>query len=95
MGRGLRKFATLALGWGFVLLGVAGIFLPILQGILFLLVGLWILSTESPRAKRWLDQLRRRYPRLSGKLDEAHAIAGKKLDRLGRRFRNNRDRKEL
>ena len=35
------------LGWGFILLGIVGLFLPVLQGILFLLIGLLILSKES------------------------------------------------
>ena len=32
------------LGWLFLGLGVAGLFLPVLQGVLFLLVGVYLLS---------------------------------------------------
>ncbi|MCP4329504.1 MAG: DUF454 domain-containing protein [Alphaproteobacteria bacterium] len=61
-----KRAALLSLGWIFVLLGIAGLFLPILQGILFLLVGVYFLSLGSARARlvrqrvrRWLRQ---RYP---------------------------------
>ena len=62
-------------GWGFILLGILGLFLPILQGILFLLVGLFLLSEESPWAKRMLDKLKERFPNVSRKFDEAKAKA--------------------
>ena len=51
-------------GWVFVVLGIAGLFLPILQGILFLMVGLFLLSKKAPWARRLLNRLRSRYPRL-------------------------------
>jgi uncharacterized membrane protein YbaN (DUF454 family) len=71
--------------------GVLGIFLPILQGILFLFVGFWILSAESPWAMRQVKRVRERYPRLTGKLDEAKEIAARYLRRLAEIFRNNTD----
>jgi uncharacterized membrane protein YbaN (DUF454 family) len=43
-----------------VALGVVGLFLPVLQGILFLIMGLSLLSTESSRAKAWLHYLEQR-----------------------------------
>ena len=43
-----------------LVLGVIGLFLPFLQGILFLIMGLSLLSTESERAKAWLHYLERR-----------------------------------
>ena len=43
-----------------MVLGVIGLFLPFLQGVLFLIMGLSLLSTESRRAKRWLDWLQER-----------------------------------
>jgi uncharacterized protein len=63
------------LGWAFILLGIAGLFLPILQGILFLLIGLSLLSNQSPWAARLLLKLRERFPRISEKLGEATAKA--------------------
>lgn len=43
-----------------VVLGIVGLFLPVLQGVLFLVMGLSLLSTESPRAKAWLHRLEER-----------------------------------
>lgn len=55
-------------GWTFVVLGIAGLFLPVLQGILFLLVGLTILSAEYHWARRWIIKLRERFPGADRKL---------------------------
>lgn len=45
-----------------LLIGVAGVILPILPGIPFLVVGLAILARQSPRARLALRGLRGRYP---------------------------------
>ena len=71
----VKRILVLGVGWGFILLGIVGLFLPILQGILFLLVGLAILSIESPFARGILVTLRRRFPNLSRKLDAAERRA--------------------
>jgi uncharacterized protein len=55
-------------GWTFIVLGIAGLFLPVLQGILFLLVGLAILSTQYDWARRWILKLRQRFPEADRKL---------------------------
>lgn len=58
-------------GWVFLVLGFLGLFLPVLQGVLFLLVGVYLLSRESSWA-RWLRQkFRRRYPALGRHMDDA------------------------
>jgi len=67
----LKRGAIHIAGWGFILLGIIGLVLPILQGILFILVGLLLLSTVSPWAARVLDKLRRRFPRISTTMDQA------------------------
>jgi len=41
-----KKMVLILFGWSFIVLGVIGLFLPVLQGVLFLLIGLFILSTE-------------------------------------------------
>lgn len=71
----VKRILVLGVGWGFILLGIVGLFLPILQGVLFLLVGLAILSTESRFARGALVKLRRRFPNLSRKLDRAEKRA--------------------
>lgn len=55
-------------GWAFIVLGIAGLFLPVLQGILFLLIGLTILSAEYHWARRLIGKLRERFPKAERKL---------------------------
>jgi uncharacterized membrane protein YbaN (DUF454 family) len=71
----IKRIAIYWTGWGFIVLGILGLFLPILQGILFLLIGLSLLSNSSPRAARLLGWLRARFPTVSKKYDEAKARA--------------------
>ena len=78
----IKRFTILGFGWAFVLLGAAGLFLPFLQGILFLLVGLYLLSLESPRARLFRQRLRKRYPSLARKSDEAAKWMHRQRDRL-------------
>lgn len=82
----LKRAAIHVIGWGFILLGILGLFLPILQGFLFLLVGLFVLSSVSPWAERLLHKLRRRFPKTSKKFDEAKAKASRVQTRLAARF---------
>ena len=58
-----KNSAMLIIGWFFVGLGILGLFLPFLQGILFIMIGLAILSTRSEQIKRFLKHLEDRYPR--------------------------------
>jgi len=57
-----KKIGLLIIGWIFVGLGIVGLFLPILQGILFIMIGLAILSSRSRTIRRFLKYLERRYP---------------------------------
>ena len=56
--RVLWRILRLTAGWSLIVVGVIGLFLPILQGFLFIFSGLAILSTESPWARRLLDKLK-------------------------------------
>ena len=62
-------------GWAFIVLGIIGLFLPVLQGILFLLIGLIILSSEYTWAQTLLHKLRERFPRIGAAADQASAKA--------------------
>jgi uncharacterized membrane protein YbaN (DUF454 family) len=57
-----KRIGLLILGWIFIVLGILGLFLPILQGILFIIIGLVILSSRSELIKRFLKHLEERYP---------------------------------
>jgi uncharacterized membrane protein YbaN (DUF454 family) len=58
----IKRIGLLIVGWFFIVLGILGLFLPILQGVLFILIGLAILSTRSEIIKRFLKHLEERYP---------------------------------
>ena len=58
----IKKVGLLIVGWFFIALGILGLFLPFLQGILFILIGLAILSSRSEIIKRFLKHLEERYP---------------------------------
>ncbi len=68
LSRPVKRIVVLILGWIFIVLGVIGLFLPVLQGVLFLLAGLYLLSRESIIARRLLNWLRQRYPALDRKV---------------------------
>jgi uncharacterized protein len=81
----VKRALILSLGWGFISLGIVGLFLPVLQGILFLFIGLIILSSEYVWAHRLIAWLRRRFPKVGRVADEAAAKAAAWLRRLSRR----------
>ena len=59
-----RKAFDWVAGLSLVILGIVGLFLPVLQGVLFILAGLAILSSHSPLALRILDALKARLRRV-------------------------------
>ena len=67
----IKRAAMLAVGWAFILLGIAGLFLPVLQGILFLLIGLFILSSEYVWAHKLLHKIKKRFPRIGAQFEHA------------------------
>lgn len=87
MKRLLKRVLVLVFGWGFILLGIVGLFLPILQGVLFILIGLFILSTEYEWAHNMLQRLRQRYPRVAHIADSARQRAHAWLRKIWRRER--------
>ncbi len=81
----MKRWLKLALGWAFVILGIVGLVLPVLQGILFLAIGFGILAQESEWARAWLQVLRRRFPRLSEKMDRTAERTNAFFGRFGGR----------
>lgn len=54
------RAVRMVLGFAFLGLGVVGLFLPFLQGILFIIIGLTLLGRESSRARHILGWIRGR-----------------------------------
>jgi len=59
-----RKPLRLAFGIFFIALGFAGLFLPILQGILFIIIGLLLIAPYSKTIRRWITLFETRHPHL-------------------------------
>ena len=85
----LRHYVILSLGWGFIGLGILGLFLPILQGILFLAIGAAILSRESATFRRLIDRLRERYPKFAAQMDAVQERAERAITRVSSKFRRS------
>lgn len=60
----LKKLLHIVLGLSMITLGVAGLVLPVLNGTLFLLLGLILLSFESTYIEKHLHALARKNKRI-------------------------------
>jgi uncharacterized protein len=85
MNRALKRVLVLILGWLFILVGIAGLFLPILQGMLFIIIGLIILSSEYVWAHKLLQKLKARFPKIARVSEQAAEKAEKWIHRATRR----------
>ncbi len=83
----LKKGALLSIGWAFVVLGIIGLFVPVLQGVLFLLIGLFILSSEYVWAHQLLGKIRTRFPAVGKRFQKASHKANVWLRRAFHRGR--------
>ena len=68
--KNIKRIAVVTLGVTFLLLGLVGLVLPVFQGLLFLVIGLLLLSAYSPSLRQWIQDHTVKYPKL-------HAWAGK------------------
>lgn len=59
-----KQTLVLVLGVLFILFGLVGLVLPFLQGILFLIIGVLLLSAYSPSIREKFQSYTRRYPKL-------------------------------
>jgi uncharacterized protein len=75
MNRSVKKALALVAGWVFIVLGVIGLFVPFMQGVLFVIIGLTILSTEYVWAHHLLTKVRERFPRIAVFSDRAQKKA--------------------
>lgn len=75
----MTKAVMQLVGWMFLVAGIAGLFLPFLQGILFIFVGLMILSSQYQWAQKVLVHAGKRFPKMAERLDEF-------LEKMWKRF---------
>ncbi len=76
MRRGVRGLVRHLLGWGFLALGVVGLVLPVIQGVLFIAVGLLLLAPDIPAFARLLGWAENRFPRLRPMIRKARSRVG-------------------
>ena len=67
------RVVVLVVGWLILLVGVAGLILPGIQGIATIVAGLAILSVASETAHRWMRRLLQRWPKLWLRVDRFRA----------------------
>jgi uncharacterized membrane protein YbaN (DUF454 family) len=63
------SLARKVIGVFFLILGVLGLFLPVLQGLLFILIGLALLFPNNHYIQSLLQKAKNRYPRQAQRLD--------------------------
>lgn len=75
------RIALLIAGWLVVILGLAGLLLPGLQGILLLMLGAAILSVASDTVHRGLERILEGRPRIRDRLNEFRRRLHRRLGR--------------
>ncbi|MEO8275782.1 MAG: hypothetical protein ABI639_06150 [Thermoanaerobaculia bacterium] len=76
------RVSVITFGWLMILLGIAGLFLPILQGGLCLALGFALLSIGSQTLHLWFRGLMGRWPRIWRRLEKVRRKIYAKLRRL-------------
>jgi len=80
------RVAVLVVGWVLVVVGIAGLFLPIIQGGLSLVLGLALLSIASQAVHLWLRRLMGRWPGAWKRLERFRRKLHARIERMhGRR----------
>jgi uncharacterized membrane protein YbaN (DUF454 family) len=59
----LKKILINIGGMALILLGIIGLFLPVLQGVLLIIAGFGLLSIGNERVRRWIDAVGKKYPK--------------------------------
>ncbi len=59
----MKNVGSTVSGWIIICLGIAGLALPFVPGVVFILLGLVILSSQYVWAQRMLAWLRRKFPK--------------------------------
>ena len=83
MRRAVGRILRHALGWGLLVLGVAGLVLPVLQGWLFIALGALLLAPDVPFFAKVLDRIEHRLPALRHPIARMRARFGRPADEEG------------
>ncbi|MCU0571433.1 MAG: DUF2892 domain-containing protein [Syntrophobacteraceae bacterium] len=60
----MRRIIRITLGVVFIVLGILGLFLPVLQGVLFLIIGVFLLASQIPLFARIFCWIQEKFPAL-------------------------------
>ncbi len=71
MQKQVKKVLVLTLGIAFIILGILGLFLPFLQGILFLLIGFMLLSLYFPNIRHHIQKHAQKSPHAFSMVNKA------------------------
>jgi uncharacterized protein (TIGR02611 family) len=85
MKKTVMRVVRLVLGWACLILGVIGLFVPILQGVLLILLGMALLSRDSRWARRCLTKMRLRFPEVYDRMQRSKERMKALFDRVMRR----------
>ena len=86
----LLTILRLSLGWFFIALGIVGLFLPVLQGIIFIALGVALLAPHVPFFARLRDMIYRRFPPSRHFVAKAKVWGHRWKDRILHRGRTER-----
>jgi len=81
------RLGRILTGWFFLVIGVIGIPLPIVNGLVLLAIGLYILKDDYVWAARTIDWLRRKMPKQAANFDKAERYVREKYTSLKRSVR--------
>lgn len=65
-----KRLLRLIFGWFFLVLGLLGLVLPILQGWLFIAIATILLAPDVPFFRRILNYVQKRFPKIARKADK-------------------------
>lgn len=77
----LKDILVHILGWLFLIAGVVGLLLPFLQGFLFIIIGIYLLSRSSVWFEDKLSKLKLKHPKLAMYIIKVELMVEKLTDK--------------
>ncbi len=78
----IKRGVVVVIGIAFLGLGVVGLALPFLQGILFIAIGLLLVSLASPRLRKLLASYTERHPKIHNMIARVETWVRSKIGAL-------------